>query len=106
MARGGQPSRKKDVATRDDERARIAHVLEQIIEEKGPYLAEVVQRSFSGPLPPPDLLREYNQIVPGLAERIARMAEKEQDHRHYFERKLVRILAEDRSSAIRSGCSR
>ncbi len=39
-------------------------------------------RFFSGPLPPPDVLREYNEIVPGSAERILQMAEREQSHRH------------------------
>lgn len=40
------------------------------------------ETSFSGPLPPPDSIREYNQILPGGAERIFAMAEKEQGHRH------------------------
>lgn len=32
---------------------------------------------FSGPLPAPDVLRGYDDILPGAAERIIRMAEKE-----------------------------
>jgi len=32
--------------------------------------------SFSGPLPPPEILEKYNQVVPGLAERIITMAEQ------------------------------
>ena len=39
-------------------------------------------RLFAGPLPPPDLLKEYNEAFPGCAERIVAMAEKEQQHRH------------------------
>jgi uncharacterized membrane protein len=42
-------------------------------------------RFFSGPLPPPEVLREYNEIVPGSAERILQMAEREQSHRHCSE---------------------
>jgi uncharacterized membrane protein len=38
--------------------------------------------SFSGPLPPPETLAEYDQISPGFANRIITMAEKEQVHRH------------------------
>jgi uncharacterized membrane protein len=41
--------------------------------------------SFSGPLPPPEALAEYEQISPGFADRIITMAEKEQVHRHQQE---------------------
>jgi uncharacterized membrane protein len=41
----------------------------------------VEARSFSGPLPPPDLLREYEAIVPGAAGRIFDMAQRQQEHR-------------------------
>lgn len=36
----------------------------------------------SGPLPDAEELERYNQVVPGAAERIIRMAEKEQDAAH------------------------
>jgi uncharacterized membrane protein len=39
------------------------------------------QQFFAGPLPPPDLLREYDRIAPGFADRIIRMAETEGAHR-------------------------
>lgn len=38
----------------------------------------------SGPLPPPEILRQYDEIVPDGAERIMAMAEKEQAHRHHI----------------------
>lgn len=46
--------------------------------------AQVVAQSmsYSGPIPPAAELKAYDEVVPGLAERIARMAEREQDHRH------------------------
>lgn len=38
------------------------------------YVLERVESSaFSGPLPQPDILKEYNSIVPGAAERIITM---------------------------------
>src|SRR6266702_7579052 len=49
----------------------------------------VVAASFSGPLPPPSLLGQYEQIVPGSAERIIRTFEAEVSHRHEMERVLV-----------------
>lgn len=48
-----------------------------------------VQQHYSGPLPQPDALAKYDQIVPGAAERIIRMAEKEMDHRHDTENKMT-----------------
>lgn len=46
--------------------------------------------SFSGPLPPPADLAKYNEAVPDAAERIIKMAEKEQDNRHKLQEKELR----------------
>lgn len=40
-----------------------------------------VSQSFEGPLPPPSLLKQYNDAVDGAAERILTMAEQESQHR-------------------------
>lgn len=42
---------------------------------------------FSGPLPPPQHLDRYEKVLPGAAERIVAMAEREQRHRHGWENK-------------------
>lgn len=44
---------------------------------------------FEGPLPPPDALRSYNEIVPGAADRIIGMAEKQMVHRQQMERRVI-----------------
>lgn len=41
----------------------------------------VASAAFSGLLPPPTIYRGYNEVLPGSAERILRLAEKEQDRR-------------------------
>ncbi len=41
--------------------------------------------SFSGPLPPPSLLVQYDKLVKNGAERIFQHAEREQLHRHEIE---------------------
>lgn len=51
-------------------------------------LAESYQ-SFQGPIPPPEWLRGYDEIEPGLASRIVAMAEDNQRHRHEQERTAV-----------------
>lgn len=38
------------------------------------------QESFSGPIPHPEHLKKYNQIVPGSANRILKMAESDLEH--------------------------
>jgi uncharacterized membrane protein len=49
---------------------------------------EIVQTSsYRGPLPPPAHLRGYEKVLPGAAERILSMAEREQNHRHLWERR-------------------
>lgn len=55
-----------------------------------------------GPLPPPAALEQFERIAPGSAERIIRMAESEQAHRHALEsasaqtqRDAVRLTARD-----------
>ncbi len=40
---------------------------------------------YSGPIPPPGLLHDYEQVLPGIADRIVAMAEYEQKHRIYYE---------------------
>ena len=39
-------------------------------------------RAHSGPLPDPRILREYDEVLPGAAQRIIAMGEREQAHRH------------------------
>lgn len=43
--------------------------------------------TYSGPLPRPEDLAKYNEIVPGAAERILSMAEKEMRHRQEIEQR-------------------
>ncbi len=47
------------------------------------------QISYSGPIPPPKFLREYDEIVPGAAERILAMAEAQTTHRIQIEKRAV-----------------
>lgn len=49
----------------------------------------VVRESFSGPIPHPSILKGYEQIVPGSADRIITMAETQQEHRMELEKMAV-----------------
>lgn len=59
--------------------------------------AKKTQISFSGPLPHPDILRGYEDILPGAAERILQMAEKQQNHRLGMEEKIIFDDSKERS---------
>ena len=48
-----------------------------------------VSQSFSGPLPPPEILRKFDEVVPGAAERIIKMAEDQSIHRKELEKKVI-----------------
>jgi len=44
---------------------------------------------FSGPLPQPEDLAKYDQVLPGAAERILKMAEEQSAHRRSLESKVI-----------------
>ncbi len=52
--------------------------------------AEISATSFSGPVPPPEILAKYGDISPDYIDRIFKMAEKEQEQTHYVERELLK----------------
>lgn len=52
-------------------------------------ILEAHLESFSGPIPTPELLKAYEDIFPGSAERIFRMAEIQAEHRQSIEKVVV-----------------
>jgi uncharacterized membrane protein len=54
-------------------------------------LAVTTATAFSGPIPPPQLLSEYEQTLPGLADRLVAIAERESDHRRALQRRAIRL---------------
>ncbi len=54
-----------------------------------------VVSEFSGPLPPPNIIKGYEDILPGSAERILAMAEKQSEHRQFMERKMIATESRD-----------
>ena len=58
---------------------------------------------FAGPLPPPEILKQYNQLVPDAAERILTMAETQAVHRRGIERMAIQSEAQQESWSLRFG---
>lgn len=48
-----------------------------------------IEERFEGPLPHPAILEKYNQIIPGAADRILKMAEDQSQHRRRLEQKVI-----------------
>src|SRR6478672_8727949 len=67
--------------------------------EAEPDTAErrIVAGQWSGPLPPPAALEQFERSAPGAADRILGMAEREEDHRHSQEQAMLRSDAQARS---------
>jgi len=60
---------------------------------------------FAGPLPSPAILHGYDQALPGTAERILQMAEREARHRHVLEQRLLEIEGRNSTFGIAAGLS-
>ncbi len=64
-------------------------LLENLPENAQRAVLAIIRQSWQGPLPPPDVLREYNEIIPNGAERIFKMAENQSQHRLSLEKDVI-----------------
>lgn len=51
------------------------------------HIGQIIRQEthFQGPLPPPEAFAAYNQILPGAADRILKLAENQASHRQKLE---------------------
>ena len=89
----------EDLDQDNSEKETIQNKLKEIInnpeltdDQKEEYIASFVSvsRSFSGPIPSPEVLSQYNQAVENGAERVLKMAEKQSDHRMELEKYAIK----------------
>ena len=70
----------------------------------------VQQQSWHGPLPSPEQLARFNQVLPGCAERIVRMAEQEGEHSREVQMRAVKgtvrgqYIGQFSALAVAAGC--
>jgi uncharacterized membrane protein len=50
---------------------------------------QLIAHQFHGPIPPSSELAGYEQVLPGAADRLISMAEKEASHRHFIEKRSL-----------------
>ena len=55
----------------------------------------IAEMEFRGPIPPPNIINGYEQILPGAADRILSMAEQQSAHRQELEKKMIKSEARD-----------
>lgn len=67
--------------------------IEQIVKRE--VVAEIRKSEFSGPIPPPSIIKGYEDVLPGAADRILSMAEEQAKHRQAMERKIVNTESRD-----------
>ena len=60
-----------------------AQLVEELVD------SAIVKTTFSGPLPPPKDFAEYEKVLPGAAERILSMPEREQEIRAESQKKIL-----------------
>ncbi len=63
---------------------------------------QIAMQQQSGPLPPPEILKKYNEIDPGMALQIVNMAKDEANHRRKMEAEVMLIQGRDQISQRRS----
>src|SRR5438876_1426484 len=71
---------------------KAAEILRAIPQEKRQQIAGFVWEQTSiriGPIPPPEELAAYNQIIPNGADRILKMAEAQSAHRIEIEKLVI-----------------
>lgn len=56
---------------------------------------KLIQHQFSGPLPPPEILQQYDQVISGAAERILAMAEKDAKHQQEIENSAIQFASRE-----------
>lgn len=68
---------------------------EQSFEKELKHAVTEIISEYSGPIPPPSILSGYEKILPGSAERILAMAEKQSNHRQNMEEKMIKSESRD-----------
>jgi uncharacterized membrane protein len=65
------------------------HLPEKTGKKSGRIMASITRSVYKSPLPPPEILKGYDLVSPGLAERIVGMAERQSQHRMELEKTVV-----------------
>ena len=79
----------------------IEKILQELPEDKREIIYSAfyaIERSYSGPLPPPEDFLKYEKALPGAMDRILKLTEKQVDHR--IEQEKTELKFESRGQII------
>lgn len=85
-------SENKKILEPGTELQRLVQLVPKDKKKEATELVGIVQArimSYEGPIPPPEQFGQYENILPGSADRILTMAENEQKHRIEIENKAI-----------------
>jgi len=68
---------------------------DSIEEESSLHTTTLRARMHAGPLPSPETLSGYENVLPGAAERIFKMAETQANHRREMENLFMKAMSRD-----------
>lgn len=97
-----EPTRKRFAKRKPTSTQRTARPPIQSQQTDGGPLVRQAEISYSGPLPPPGVLKGFEQVLPGAAERIFVMAEKQLDHRIDIEKAAVESGIRNSAAGIKA----
>ncbi len=92
--KSSRAARKELAQLNEDTKTRIHRLEEALINEAAGFetpgmvvsqSSELQFEAHAGPLPHPELSAAYERVLPGAADRIITMAERQQTHRHELE---------------------
>jgi uncharacterized membrane protein len=86
-----QPKRKKPTASAVNTHPDVREGLVERESKPAGNGKNIVATSFQGPLPPPSLLRDYDDVVPGLAAKIVEWTTSQTAHRQKMEERAIGI---------------
>lgn len=89
----GQSKKEHEIIEKQD--VDIEAVEEETVEAVKEVVIKAMKEEFSGPIPHPDTIRKYEEILPGAADRIISMAERQALHRQEMERKMITAESRD-----------
>lgn len=88
----GRDDRSIEDSIPEDLEEKLSDVLERVPQGQRQEIERIVHAVaayYQGPLPPPSMLNGYEATLPGAADRIMKMAEAEQAHRHHWETQVL-----------------
>ena len=85
----------EDVKTEEIGNPQEPEIVEKEAAEVRKVVVQAIKEEFSGPIPHPDIIEKYERILPGSADRIITMAERQASHRQNMEKRMIESESRD-----------